>query len=230
MRRAMLLIVGFSASALLLLVLCTSAAAQYTCAQQSDPQQAMQFPCAVEDTFLMAISLASYEGPFWEDGTDEEVANVAALVVENQSGLLVERGAVILTAGKASFVFELEALPAGERALVLEKDRKAYASFSQFSCYGWVKNAYPENTMGVTVEESGFGVFSVVNHTGSLLEQITVYYKNFDTQSNMYIGGTVYTAMIDRLQPWEKRTVSPYHYVRGSSRIVGIEVQAEPYT
>ena len=230
MRRAMLLITGFSASAVLLLVLCTSAAAQYMRIQQDSVQRCVQFPCPVEDTFLTAVSLASYEGPFWEDGTDEEVAGIAALVVENNSGLFVERGAVILTVGEETLVFELEALPPGERALVLEKDRKAYAAFEQFVCYGWVKNAYPENTPGVTVTEDSLGVFSAINHTKGLLDQVTVYYKNYDTQSGMYIGGIVYTAEVERLRPGEVRAVSPYHYAQGSSRIVAVAVQVEPYS
>ncbi len=230
MRRAMLLIVGFSTSAVLLFALCTSAAAQYMRMQQERGQEMVQFPCPVEDTFLTAISLASYEGPFWEDGTDEEVAGIAALVVENNSGLFVEQGAVILTVGEETLVFELEALPPGERALVLEKDRKAYFACEQFVCYGWVKNAYLENMPGVTVAENSLGVFSVINHTNGLLDQVTVYYKNYDTQSGMYIGGTVYMAEVERLQPGEVRAVSPYRYVQCSSRIVAVTVQVEPYS
>lgn len=225
MRRVMLLVVGFSASAVLLVILCTSAAAQYMRTQQVLAQQPNRFPCPVEDTYLTALSLAGYEGPFWEDGTDEEVAGIAALVVENNSGLFVERGAVILSADGQTFVFELEALPPGERVLVLEKDRKTYCPCEEIVCYGWVKNAYPEHIPGVTVADNSLGVFCVINQSNALLERVTVTYKNYDTQSGMFIGGTSYRAEVERLQPGETRAISPYHYAQGSSRIVAVTAQ-----
>lgn len=225
MRRVMLLVAGFSASAVLLLILCTSAAAQYMRTQQENMQPAVRFPCPVEDTFLTAVSLASYEGPFWEDGTDEEVAGIAALVVENNSGLFVQRGAVILTVSDQTLVFELEALPPGERALVLEKDRKTYCAYESFSCYGWVENAYPEHIPGVSVTDNSLGVFCVINESDALLERVSVFYKNYDTQSGMYIGGIAYRAEVERLRPGETRAISPYHYAQGSSRIVAVTAQ-----
>ena len=220
MRRVMLLVAGFSASAVLMVILCASAAAQYMRAQQAIPHQPVRFPCAVEDTYLTALSLAAYEGPFWEDGTDEEVTGIAALVVENNSGLFVERGAVILSVNDQTLVFELEALPPGERVLVLEKDRKVYCPCEEIVCYGWVKNAYPEHIPGVTVADNSLGVFCVINQSDALLERVTVYYKNYDSQSGMFIGGTSYQAEVERLQPHETRAISPYHYAQGSSRIV----------
>jgi len=118
-----------------------------------------------------------------------------------------------------------EALPPGERVLVLEKDRKTYCPCEEIVCYGWVKNAYPEHIPGVTVADNSLGVFCVINQSNALLERVTVTYKNYDTQSGMFIGGTSYRVEVERLQPGETRAISPYHYAQGSSRIVAVTAQ-----
>ncbi len=225
MRRGILVLSGILSGGLMLLLLCTSVSAQYT---REAPQQ-LRLPCPVEDSQLTAVMLASYDGPFWEDGSDEEVMGVAALVVENNSGLFVEQGAVILESGGENLVFEVMALPPDQQVLVLEKDRKPYAPSDGLQCYGWVKNAYPENPGMVSVTPHAMGVFTVTNNTSALLQQVRVYFKNYDSDSGMYIGGRVYMALVEDLQPGEVRQVSPYHYAQPSSRVVTVTVEISGY-
>ena len=52
-------------------------------------------PCGVDGTELVAKHLVYYEGPYWESG-GQEVAGVAALLVENAGCLMVAHGAVMV--------------------------------------------------------------------------------------------------------------------------------------
>lgn len=214
----MLLIVGLGTGGLLLFALCTGAAAQY--AHLQEQQRTRMLPGAVQGTFLQAVQLAAYEGPFWEDGTAEEAADVAALVVENTGGCYVSEGAVVLDWGEDRMVFELSWLPPGGKVLVLEKHRKPYRDIGDGACYGWASELYPENTGVVTVEQTGSAGLAFTNRTDGAIDGAAAMYKHYDQESGMYIGGITYSISVADLQPGESRTVTPWRYAAGYSRVV----------
>lgn len=220
MRRALLLIVGFGIGGLLLLALCVSAADQYTYAHRT----AMPgIPTDIEGTFLQAVQLAAYEGPFWEDGTAEEVVDVAALVLENTGSHVVSEGAVVLDWGTDRMVFELSWLLPGERVVVLEKERKLFRTMRDARIYGWTTTLYPKQIGAVTVEETGDTELSFVNHTSDTIPGAAAMFKHYDVRSGMYIGGITYTMEVSQLQPGEVRSVTPWRYTSGYSRVVWVQ-------
>lgn len=219
MRRAMLLIVGLGTGSLFLVLLLVSVAEQYAAVQaQEMPPLTLSFPCQVTGTQLQAVTLVSYEGPFWEDGSDQEVAGIAALVVKNTGDLYLAQGAVILEWRDLRMVFELTALPPGTQALVLEKDKAAFRQDLPKDCYGWEREEYPEYNGAVITKEGG--VLTVTNVTKTTVPLVTVRYKNYDASSGMFIGGITYTAEAQNLLPGETRAIAPYHYAYGHSRVV----------
>ena len=203
----MLLIFGFS-----VLLQCAPVTAA-----QSPP---LSLPCAVEGTELTALHLAYFQGPFWEDDSEDEVTNIAALVVENTGDLMCAEGAVTLEWEDTQMVFELSALPPGAQALVLEKSRQAYRTSPPVCCYGWARKEYPENMGQVAVEEPGGITIRVTNISDEPLPVVLLRYKSYDTASGLYIGGITYTAELRNMLPGETRTITPYHYVFGSSKVV----------
>ena len=231
MRRMMLLVAGLGTGGFLFYLLCSGAAAQYVSARTLETAAScVSLPCPVEDTFLVALELAIYEGPFREDGTDEEVAGVAALVVENAGGNLVSEGAVVLEWGEDRLVFELSALPPGERVLILEKDKKTYRGQQLLGCYGWTREEYPEDPGFVAVEEYGGNGLLVTNRTNDTAPMVSIRFKSHDADSGMYIGGICYTVTVSDLQPGEKRVIKPYHYARGCSKVVCVTTETEEIT
>lgn len=220
------MITGACAGGVLLALFALSVARQWVevSAVAPMPPQRLQLPCQVEGTYLLAKRLVRYEGPFREDGTDEEVADVAALVLENHSGLVIDRGAVILEWEGARMVFELSELPPGARMLVLEKDRQAYPVSPALRCYGWTQTSYPEYTGSVAAVQTQQSGITVINRTAETLSTVTVRYKSYDPGSGMYIGGITYTVELSDLQPWERRLIEPYRYAADSSRIVEVTV------
>lgn len=217
MRRALLLIVGLGIGGLLLLSLYVSAAAQYAYPRETTVQL---LPADIEGTTLRAVELAVYEGPFWEDGTGEETADIAALVLENTGGCFVAEGAVVLDWGEDRLVFELSWLPPGEKVLVLEKDRKPYQEVEDGICYGWTSECCSESMEAVFVEQAGDASLVFINRTDDEVPSAAAMYKHYDAESGMYIGGITYSMPVDRLQPGELRIVTPWRYAAGYSRVV----------
>jgi hypothetical protein len=173
-------------------------------------------------TCLLAVETIRYDGPYWEDGSNEQVSDVAALVVENQGGLLIFGGAVIVETGNERMVFEFSFLPPEEKVLVLEKDRKPFSYQTPIACYGWIREEYPENPGLVSVEPMGLGGLRLINHTAATVPAIEVQYKNYDPEKGMFLGGISYCVTEEDLMPKECRLLSPANFSARESRIVRI--------
>jgi len=216
----MLAVTSAGIGGMLLALFCVSIAWQYVNAQEL-PSAVIPFPCEIVGSDMQALQLVRYEGPFWEDDSETEVVDVAALVIQNTGGYIA-KGAVVLEWGEDRMVFELYDLPQGERILVLEKDRQRFRQGTPSGCYGWETEAYPEYAGHVTVEDAGGMYMAVTNCTDSEIPVVQVSYKTCDPGSGIFIGGISYSVEVRNLQPGESRMVSPYHYASGSSRVVQI--------
>ena len=195
-------------------------------AQEFPQKPLVPFPCNVTGTELTALQLARYEGPFWEDNTETEVVDVAALVIENTGSYLAE-GAVILEWDQDRMVFEFYDLLPGARVLILEKDRKLFRQGAPLECYGWDREAYHENMGHVFVEDAGGMAMAVTNGTNGIVPVTQISYKSRDPGSGMFIGGISYRVQVRNLLPGERRIVTPYHYASGSSEIVCVNTWVE---
>lgn len=222
MRRTMLAATSVGMGGILMALFCISITWQCVSARAVElSERAVPFPYNIAGSDMRALQLVRYEGPFWEDNSEREVVDTAALVVENTGGYIAE-GAVVLEWGDERMVFELFDLPPGERVLVLEKDRQLFRHGVPSGCYGWETEAYPESTGHVTVEDAGGMYMAATNHTGSVIPVVRICYKSCDPGSGMLIGGISYSVELYDLLPGERRLVAPYHYASGSSKVVQV--------
>ena len=223
----MLAITSVGMGGILLALFCASIVWQCVGVQAVElPEVVISFPSDIAGSDMRALQIVRYEGPFWEDDSETEVVDTAALVIENTGGYIAE-GAVVLEWEDSRMVFELFDLPPGERVLVLEKDRQIFRQGAPSACYGWETEAYPENTSHVTVEDGGGMYMAVTNRMDSVIPVIQICYKSCDPGSGMMIGGISYSVTLRDLQPGERRLVSPYHYASGSSKVVQVVTWVE---
>ena len=222
MRKGMLAAASAGLGGILLILFTISIAWQWGQVHAQElPSQTLTFPCDIADTDTRALQLVRYEGPFWEDDSEREVVNTAALLIENSGGYLAA-GAVILEWEDSRMVFEIFDIPPGEKVLVLEKDRQSFRCGVPVNCYGWGREAYPENTGFVTVEDAGGMHMAVTNVTGDKLPVVQICYKSCDPGSGIFIGGISYRVEVRDMLPGERRYISPYHYASGSSKVVQV--------
>ena len=216
MRRGMLLVIGLGGCLILLLALGWKVAARRWQPSEKQPSNA----CAVAGTPLEILDIVSYEGPFWEDGSDREVVDIAAILLENRGDHFVKQGAVVLDRGADLYVFEFSWLPPHSRTLVMERSAKPYCPSADYRCYGWSELHDPAFSP-VTATAEGMTV-TLSNPTTEMLPSVTVRYKHYHADSSTYIGGITYSADAEALRPGESRSICPHHFSAQGSTIIYI--------
>lgn len=148
---------------------------------------------AVSQSGLDILAAGSYSGSFFEDGSDEAVEDIAAIVIRNTGAQTVEYGEV--NAGTFHFVFT--GLPVNAVMLVLESDRGAYSEMSGAQVAARVNAADVREDYDEAFEiYLGDGVINIRNISGtSFSEDVFVYYKNI--QDGVLLGGITYRVRFD---------------------------------
>ena len=158
---------------------------------------------------------ASYSGQFVEDGRDELVENVAAVMVTNHSDI-----------DGIPAIFVISGLPAGESAWVMEYTRLTVADSSVFTYEDSITSfqaSVINDADEVTITAEGNNLI-VVNNTPEVLENVYVYYKTVHADGN-YLGGITYRVDLGDLEPGVPVETIAGHYSEENSRIIRISWQ-----
>ena len=175
---------------------------------------------------LVAESLSGYTGPYWEDGSGEEVENVAALLLYNPTDRLVEFAAVAVEWGEQTLYFFVYDLPPDSRCLVLERNRNGYKAEELRACRELSVRWGRQELSREQIDYVGLGPqLAITNRDGRMLSHVTVHYKRYLQAQDCYLGGAVFSQHLFALQGQERRCVMPQHYRAGEAKIVGIEVE-----
>lgn len=149
---------------------------------------------------LKVTAVGRYTGAYVEDGTDEEVIDVLALVVENTGENWVEYAELTMDCGGQTARFVLSVLPTGSSALLMEINRMTYAPGTAYRIKGEAKVAeLSDQVMDFSDEFVLYpddGVINVENVSGEdHPETVAVCYKNH--RYGLYIGGICYRARFE---------------------------------
>ena len=148
---------------------------------------------------------------------------VASLRIENLTEGPLD-GTVTVQSGEKKLTFPFEALPPGQVTMVMAENAGHWSGSLQ-----WVQaeteksDLLPENA--VDIQEIGDITLLLMNRTDRTFTGVTLLYKAYDAPSNTYIGGTCYTWDVGTLEPGAATEATPYHYVSGYSRIVGLRAE-----
>ncbi len=139
---------------------------------------------------LEILAVGSYSGSFFEDGSDEAVENVSAIVIRNAGAQTAEYGEINVGA----FYFEFTGLPKDAVMLVLEHDRGTYSEMSDAQVAARVDAEDVREDYDEAFEVYlGDGVINIRNRSGADFSQdVFVYYKN--VQDGVLMGGITYRA------------------------------------
>ena len=189
------------------------------------PQQSI-LPCTL-DSGLVAQKLTEYEGPYREDGSDEPVSGVAALMLYNTGSRDISSAMVTVKQGHQVLHFYVTWLPAGQKVLVLEYDRQMYLDAPVTDCASsgvrW-EPFYPEDSM-IWITEEGELALTVVNCSAEAARHVRLRYKTYIEDGDFYLGGFTYSVYVGDLASGECRTVYPGHYARDTSGLVAVLTQ-----
>ena len=180
------------------------------------------FPYAIEGTELTVQNISSYDGIFLEDGSDGDVAGVAAMVVKNTGDTNVEYAAITISCNGETLEFDASDLPAGATVVVQEKNKTPYQSGAYTDCSAVVAEMgdFEMSEDQVKVEETESGSLLVTNLTDEEIPCVRIFYKFYMADEETYVGGITYTAKLTGLSAGASQTVTPSHYAAGNSRIM----------
>ena len=186
-----------------------------------ETEESVELPYSIGGTELSVDKITSYDGIYIEDGSDEEISGVTAMVLTNHGDEDVEYVEVTAQQSGQTLSFKASAVPAGATVVVLEANRTAwsdqavtqiYASSTEGSEFGIAEDA-------VQIQDNGDDSVTVTNISGEDIPCVRFFYK-YKMEEDIYVGGIAYVAKITDLGVGESITVRPSHYVSGSSEIL----------
>lgn len=170
---------------------------------------------------LVCREYALFSGQFVEDGRDELVENVAAILVKNDSDQFLDLATLTYDIDGEIATFIVTGLPAGKSAWVMEATRMRASHSSVFTyldCVSSFKSEVILFTSKLTVTAEG-NMLTVTNNTGETLEDVCVYYRNVHSDGN-YFGGITYLVGFGTLEPGQSAQSMAGHYTEGVTEIV----------
>lgn len=190
----------------------------------SSSEQESALPERVPGTQLRIQALVQYEGPYWEDGSGEYVANVAALMLHNASENGIAYARVTLVLEEQEYLFEFTYLPAGARLLVPEKNRLPYVrgKVTDCRCGELITGDFGMEDSQLLLSPSGMAGVILENPTDRDQENVCLYYKLYMDEADVYVGGTTYRQPVGRIPAGGKLEIVPEHFVWGYSAVVDI--------
>ncbi len=148
------------------------------------------------DNGLSVLCTGRFSGVYYEDGSDEQVKDVLAIVVYNGGDSLVEYGNIDVSVGGKTASFTFSGLPAGSAVLVQEKNRTTYdgQKFGSFDCTEYARPTSLILDFGNDFDLNATdGVINAENISGSdITTDVHVFYKNFEY--GLFLGGITYRA------------------------------------
>lgn len=193
---------------------------------QTLPQMTEPDPMELSDG-LRILSVGKYTGMYMEDGTNEIVTDVMMIVLENAAGQDLQLARINLEYPGITMEFEVTNVPAGEKVVILEKNRRPMQTEEILSVQTRNVVFFPEK---MKLQEDQFqitgsnGSLKVTNISGAdITGDIYIYYKN--SASDLLYGGITYRSSVKGgLAAGMSVSIVAGHYSPDMCRIVQVDV------
>ena len=186
------------------------------------PQEPLLFPVALDDGKLVVSSMFSHTG-IHPEKSDENVSDLAALLVENTSGkYLAEANITATLSNGAVCSFTVTDLPADKIITLFAEDDETFTADD--SCVDLSSEAVFEDAVTpdqLSVTAMGMDVM-VENTSGEDLTNIDIYCR--DILGESYFGGAVYKHTIENLSAGQTATVTVSESFVGMVEVVRIAI------
>lgn len=172
---------------------------------------------------VICSNFSRFSGEFVEDGSNELVENVAAVLVTNQSEEFLDFCTLQYEINGKEATFIVTGLPAGRSAWVMEDSRMTIAEEANFSYQGCVtsfRDGVVASTDKISIYSNG-NTLIAVNNTQETVKGVFVYYKVLHTDGNFF-GGITYSINFGDIEPGKTVQEIAGHYVNGKTEIVRI--------
>lgn len=183
------------------------------------------FPCMIPHTSIRIDAVKSYDGIYLEDGSDEEIENVPAVILTNTGDTCIEYAEIVLTGEEETYAFKITGFSAGSTLVAMEKERKPFRD--QIYVSAEAETAETEEFSlredQIQIEELENGKLKITNISSRDIPSLRIFYKFHMPEENVYVGGITYTAKIQDLKAGTSREIMTTHFASGSSQVVRVE-------
>ena len=181
-----------------------------------------------DDDYSVEISTlaAGYDGAFLEDGSDDEVKNVLALLFKNNSEQDIQYAEYAFAVDGKPISFKVSDLPAGQQCVVLEASRHQRNTDEVLELVSRVVapvDMLPGSDKVLPVINDD-NTITIMNTTQEELPVVRVFYKYFYPDENTFVGGITYTATATKVPAGGSVTIAPSHFEANASLIMGTGV------
>lgn len=167
----------------------------------------------IADGRLLVAQTGRYSGLNPENGADEQIENVAALLVLNSSEQVCRFCTLEYTIDGETALFNLSELPAGKAAWVLESTGMTVGEDAEFQYESDTSVFRDEDAVWLSdiTASGGDGKLTVTNQGETDQPTLTVYYK-LTYGENTYLGGSAYRVTVKDLKAGESQTLTAGHF------------------
>ena len=184
----------------------------------------LELPRVIPGSDLILEKLVSYEGDFWEDGSDRYAVDITAIVVYNPREQYIDEALLQLQQDGRLLSFRITCLPPNSRVLVLEQQQSRYLSATITQCrLIRLSRSSGDAPEGIRVESAGDRALRLHNDTAAD-QTVILSYKRYDAASGLYLGGISYDTAPIPLPAGETLLFFPERYVEGHTKVVSITV------
>ena len=187
---------------------------------ESLPAAKIVLPYKMWDLDVVLEAVCEYDGPFQEDGSNEEVFATGALIVKNESDVTLRRVSIFLTRGAKEYCFQIEMLPSGCRVLVPERDRQSIFCQNFEECIGFAE-ACPPPVSDVVIRYEELSRIYVSNISNEDLYDLTLIHRTYLQDAELYIGGKAFYTEVGKLEAGETVLIEPDYYITSNSKVLG---------
>lgn len=180
----------------------------------------------LSDSNLTVEAIGRYSGNYLEDGSDEPTANVAAMLITNNSDSMLQIAEITFQVNDTETAsFKVTNLPAGTSTLVLEANKREFKEEDSYT-YGDTATGYMEQP---TLEEDKFelvtekGKITLKNKTDESYDQVYVYYK-YVQLGGAYLGGITYRTPFENVPAGGEVEAVAAHFNPDSSQIMAVQI------
>ena len=169
---------------------------------------------------------AGYDGAFLEDGSDDEVKNVLALLFKNTSDKAIQYAEYAFAVNGIPISFKVSDLPPGQQCVVLEASRHQRNTSEVLELISRVVapvDMLPGSDKVIPVINDDNSI-TLMNTTQETLPVVRVFYKYFYEDQNTFVGGITYTASAENIPAGGSVTINPSHFEANASVIMGTGV------
>lgn len=179
---------------------------------------------------LLVREIGSHTGPYWEDGSDEQVTDVLKMTVTNVTEEPIQYALIAMELPEGTATFSVTALPAGATAVLLETGRMPYdksidygsANIECQNLAGFDKSlSLQEQKLEIQLLE---GALNITNISGDdIAGTIILCYKN--VENGVYQGGIGYRIRLeDGLKAGEIRQIMATHVHQPGTELVFVQI------